>query len=128
MLLVGKVWGDIPTKLQIDPTGKHRVMSLGHNPSTRLMPQGHKVSIYGTTFSLLLLVPSPQEIEKKSKKIFFGFFYSFKYLIFVIKKSFEKIWYSLQKKCINQVPNTKYIYYNYFFRNYVSSNSLENLL
>jgi hypothetical protein len=74
MHLVGKVWGDIPTKLQIDPTGKHRVMSLGHNPSTRLMPQGHKVSVYGTTFSLLLLVPSPQEIEKKIRKKFFWVF------------------------------------------------------
>ena len=25
-----------------------RLMPLGHNPSTRLMPQGHKVRVYGT--------------------------------------------------------------------------------
>ena len=30
MNLVGKVWGHIPTKLQIDSTGNHGVMSLGH--------------------------------------------------------------------------------------------------
>jgi hypothetical protein len=25
-----------------------RLMPLGHNPSTRLMPLGHKVRVYGT--------------------------------------------------------------------------------
>ena len=47
MDLVDKVWGHIPTKLQIDPTDNHGVRPLEHNPSTRLMPLGHKVSVYG---------------------------------------------------------------------------------
>ena len=47
MNLVDKVWRHIPTKLQIDPTGNHGVRPLGHNPSTRLMPLGHKVRVYG---------------------------------------------------------------------------------
>jgi hypothetical protein len=32
--------GQIPTKLQIDPTGNHGVMPLGHYPGTRL---GHNI-------------------------------------------------------------------------------------
>jgi hypothetical protein len=47
MRLVGKVWRHTPIKFQIDPTGNHGVMPLGHNPSTRLMPLGHKVRVYG---------------------------------------------------------------------------------
>ena len=47
MHLVGKVLGQIPTKLQTDPTGNHEVMSLGDNPSTRLLHLGHNISVYG---------------------------------------------------------------------------------
>ena len=38
--------GHTATKLQIDPTGNHRVMLLGHNPSMRLMPLRHKINVY----------------------------------------------------------------------------------
>jgi hypothetical protein len=64
MHLVGKVWGNIPTKLQIDFTGNHGVMPLGHNPSTRLMPLGHRVSVYGNK-----KVPNKNTKSKISIKI-----------------------------------------------------------
>ncbi len=35
-----------------DPTGNHGAMPLGHNLSTRLMPLGHKVNVYGIDFYL----------------------------------------------------------------------------
>ncbi len=47
MHLVGKVRGQIPSKLQIDPTGNHGVMLLGHNPNTRFMPLRHKENVFG---------------------------------------------------------------------------------
>ena len=46
-----------------------------------------------TTFSHLVPVQRPQEIEEKnSEKVFFGYLYRSKYLIFGPKKFFEKCW------------------------------------
>ncbi len=47
--LVGKVWRRILTKFQIYPTCNYGVRSLGQNPSTRLMPLGCKVNVYGNS-------------------------------------------------------------------------------
>jgi hypothetical protein len=48
MHLVGNVWGHIPTKPQIYPSSYYGDRPLGHNPRMRLIPLGHKVSVYGT--------------------------------------------------------------------------------
>jgi hypothetical protein len=67
-----------------------------------------------TTFSHLVPVQRPQEIEEKnSEKIFFGFLYRSKYLIFGPKKILKKseaefgIWYYLQIFFLN-LGCTKY--------------------
>ena len=56
MDLVGKVWGRILTKFQIYPRFNYGVRPLGHNPSTRLLPLGHKVKVYGKYFSLYVSI------------------------------------------------------------------------
>jgi hypothetical protein len=70
-----------------------------------------------TTFSHLVLVQRPQEIEeKKSEKVFFGYLYQSNYLIFGSKKFLKNFgaafstWYYFQKKNFKTevVPGTKY--------------------
>jgi hypothetical protein len=50
MNFVGKVWRRIFTKFQIYPTCNYGIRPLGHNPSSRLIPLGPKVNVYGIYF------------------------------------------------------------------------------
>jgi hypothetical protein len=77
-----------------------------------------------TTFSHLVPVQRPQEVdEKQSKNIFFGHLYRSKYLIFGPKKLLKNFgaafgtWYYLQKIFFKTmvVPGTKYGVFRFFF-------------